>query len=1036
MDVVDLDRAGAVPGEEPAPRPARRLRGPVPLLLALLAVLCAVALPLAPVEMSVPTVSWPQDPQRPAATMLELTNQEPLALDVRFSCAAVAAAAATPEGVVVSTLVPGHPAAQTDGLLVTARDGTLRVLARGQELLAEPVRGGDCAYGVEASRAGLSVTRDGVRLASVPVADGPDTLPDVDVLATSVTRLPTDDDLRVQVTVDDQFNTTPTAVKGVLVAVLLLSAAGALVALWRRERGLPRPAPVDRGPSPGWPARVVDVLVVGTLLLWWFIAPLSDDDGYYAAMARNASAEGFVGNYYQILNQSFTPFTWFYRLLGWWQQVGTSPVLLRVPALLVGLGTWVLLRRFVTRPGGLPDEWAGRRAARLAVVVVLAATFLAWWLPYGMGVRPEAVVGLLALATMTAVAAALRTGRLLPLALGVGVAAMAVVVHPTGFVALAPLVAALPRLVPLVAGGQPWRERLTRTALVVAPGALASAAAFADGTLHDFLRGQAVFLSIQAQDDWTGEYQRYGFLLASNPMGAYGRRAAVLVGIVLLAWFWLAAAAARGRGDRLPALLTLAGGSLTAAFLLLWLTPSKWTHHFGALAGLGPAFLALFLVALPVLVRQLTGGRRAGPALPVVALGSLAVAAALALHGQNEYAYSWLPGLPNPQEAPHVGPLRFDNPLLWGAVAVVLVLLARRHLRRRGGRGPAWTLAAPLLVLLFLGTSLGYLVGSFGLATVRTLDGYSPWADALTDPLAEDCGAADALRVFDVSAARPVPARTPTPEPGAPFVRGGGWFAPGVPPAEPGTGAATETWGSLPGGGGSEDLTGSTTTPWFDLPAVEGDDVLAVLAAGRLDGGNRLEVQFAADGGAGEPRVVRTQELTDAVGSPVWRTFPLDVAAARADGATALRLVAQDASGGPGGWLAFTGPSVLPLVPLRDYLPADATVAVAWQVSFLFPCQHLPVIRHGITEPPEYGVVWRNGVTGYGITESTWTVPRGGLFAPVQRTSGSTELAAFMPSAPNVRDLQVFRFVVPYPTDGYDLVSTRVTRAGWAGPPV
>jgi hypothetical protein len=162
----------------------------------------------------------------------------------------------------------------------------------------------------------------------------------------------------------------------------------------------------------------------------------------------------------------------------------------------------------------------------------------------------------------------------------------------------------------------------------------------------------------------------------------------------------------------------------------------------------------------------------------------------------------------------------------------------------------------------------------------------------------------------------------------------------------------------------------------------------------------------------------------------------LDPAPARSDGATMFRLVAADHSGGGGGWLAFTGPSVVPLVPLEQFLPRGAPVAVAWQFSFLFPCQRQPLVRFGITEPSRYGVVWRNGAAGYGPLDNTWQVSRGGLFAPVFRTSGVTELGVAVSGQPQVRDVQVFEFLLPYQVDAYDLSVDRVTRWGWTGPPV
>ena len=67
-------------------------------------------------------------------------------------------------------------------------------------------------------------------------------------------------------------------------------------------------------------------MVPGVLFLWTFIGPMTDDDGYYAAMAANVPYTGYVANYYQLYNQGFTPFTWIYYALSWWQGVaGVSP---------------------------------------------------------------------------------------------------------------------------------------------------------------------------------------------------------------------------------------------------------------------------------------------------------------------------------------------------------------------------------------------------------------------------------------------------------------------------------------------------------------------------------------------------------------------------------------------------------------------------------------------------------------------------------------------------------------------------------------
>ncbi|MGY1794130.1 arabinosyltransferase domain-containing protein [Geodermatophilus sp. SYSU D00525] len=1033
MGVVERSPVGSVPADVPA-RPPRR---PLPwlLALALVAVLGALLLPLAPVQMSVPTVTWPQDPARPQSTMLQLTGQRPLALDVRFSCAAVTAAAAG-DGLVLSTIVPAQPAAGTEGLLVTASDDRLRVLVRGSELLDVPVPSGDCTHRLTGDAGGLRLTRDGAELATVRAAGDATVLPDVDVLDTGLTRLPTDDDLRVTLTVDDQFDTTPTPLKGALVAAVVLAAAGSLLALARADRRRGPGPPALRTPArPGWRPRAVrvavDAAVVATALLWLFLAPDSDDDGYYSAMARNADDEGYVGNYYQLNNQSFTPFTWSYRLLGWWQHLGDAPVVLRVPSLVAGLVTWFLLRRLTTRPGALPGPVAASAWGPAGVQVLLAAAFLAWWLPYGVGVRPEAVVGVLALATLTGVLSGLRRRRLLPVALAVGTAGLGVACHPTGFVALAPLVAALPRLAALVAEGRTRAEVVTRTAQLLAPGAFAAVAAFADGTLRDFVRGQEIFLAAQDQSSWYDEWQRYAFLFSDIPMGAYARRGAVVLALAALPWALVVLVAARGRDVRVPLALGLSTATFGAALLLLWLTPSKWTHHFGALSGLGPAWLALFLGSLPWLVRSLARHRAPRAGVLLAGLGTVVVAAALALHGPNSWPYTWLPGMPQANEAPSVGPVALGSLLTWSVVAAaVLGAAVLRHRRGTGLPGPWWAGTPPVLAGLALGTSVAYLVTTSAVAAAA--DTWSPQSDALTDPLATRCSAAQAVEVLDVTAARPLAPDpdAPPPEGPADLTVDGGWFPPDPPPA-----AAGRVWGSLTTTGPAGEYTvGEQVTPWYRLPATADGEEVAVLAAGRLTGGNELRVEYARAGG-GPLEVADGAVLSDPLDSARWRTFVLDPPDVRDGGELLVRLVGRDRSGGPGGWLAFSGPSVLPRVPLTDLVPDGAPVALGWQFAFRFPCQRQPVVSSGITEPVEYAVLWRDGPGVDGLGDAAWQTSRGSLFGPAGRTSGITDLDAVLPGTPEVDAVQVLLLDVPHPVDAYDLTRSRVVRAGWAAPP-
>jgi hypothetical protein len=1020
------------------------------VIAGVLTVLFAALMPLAPVTVNDPGAQWPLDPSAPRSTRLSLVNYEPLGLDARFSCATAAAAAAS-GGVVLSTIDPDTPAARERGLLVRSAGGRLSVdgpdlaapadvsapppVATPRELaerriVDEPLPAGACAYRVTADpAAGIVVTRDGVEVGRGPAG----VLPDVHALVTTVTSLPgaTAGDLAVTVRIDDGFNSAPAPAKLVLMALLALAAAVTVTGLVLLERRAERPAFALPRPRP----RLIDLAVPAVMVLWVFLAPMSDDDGYYSAMARNVEFEGYVGNYYQILNQGFTPFSWFYLFLAKWQTLGLAPVVLRIPALVFGLVTWAALRCFVSRAGVLPAGWRERsrwvdRGARLVVGTV----FLVWWLPLDMGVRPEGVVTMCGVLVLLFTALAVERRNLLHLAAAVGIGGVGFFAHPTGFTVAAPLVAGLPAIAALVRRDAPGPLVVTARVLgLVATGAVAVFLAFADGSLRDFLHGQELFLRIQSQESWYTEFARYAFLLnPGDPMANYAKRAPVLLCVVALVWFVVLITAARARRVAVPPRFALAGFATLAAFFLLWFTPSKWSHHFGSVTGIGTAFLALMALGSIPLLREVTRGRAVRVPVVLAVVASVTAMTALAGHGANTWPYSWLQGMPHPDVPPGISVLRADSPLLWLAAIVVAALGVHRLAGRRapGARPFAALIGTVLVVLLFFTATTAHLVGGFAVAAVRTADTWSPWAASLRDPLARDCVAADAIDVLDPASARalaPLPGGEPALLDG--FAENSGWYRPGPPPS----GVGDTAWGSLvpsPGAVTPEETTGRLRTPWYDLGApLTGGEALTTFVAGRLgpvDGANTLVAEFGDASGA----VLREQPLAGDADSTVWRGTVLAEAGGVPAGATAVRLVARDRTVDSGGWLAVTSPSVLRPVPLREALPRDAAVAVAWQFAFLFPCQRQPRVRDGIVEPISYAVQWGTSTTG-ALGDATWQAQRGGLFGDVLVSQSVTALPTGFPDFPAERRVHVFATEPNFPDQQYTPTRASRTLFGW-----
>ena len=1051
-EATEVDSA---PGSPPVRATRARATWVLPgaALTGLVAVLCGLALPFAPVVVSTPTVTWPRDPARTESTLLPLTAQRPLGLDVRFGCDAVRLAAAVPDtgdgrggGTVVATALPGSAQAGS-ALVVTGAGDRVQVRVRGAAVVDEPVPAGACTYRLLGSDAGLpldvrgpptplggidpavpiervpsdpadvagptsaeiTVSRDGVEVGRWRG----ERLPDVDVLLSSLTGAPGP---VVSLRVDDESTTSPTPVKRAVTVVLGVALLATLVLLVVADRGVRRPGP--RWPRRPGPAALVDLAVVGVLALWTFVAPATDDDGYFMLQARNAALTGSVGDYVQFQNRSFTPFTWPYQALAEWQQwAGTAPVVLRVPAAVCGVLTWFAVRVLVR-------SVAGRRVPARAAAAV---AFLAWWLPYDMGVRPEPVVALCAAATAALLLVAATTRRLAPAWLAAAVAGAGAVAHTGGMVLLGVLVAGLPLLVPLLrnapadgTGTAPDDHDADVGHLRVLPAVLRAVAVgsatstalllgFADGALRDFLRGQTVTGAVFTPDGWADEAGRYAFLLDPIPMGSFARRAAVLSCLLALAWFAVLAVAARARRVALPVPLVLTASATALGFAALALTPSKWTHHFGSLAGVGAAFVGLLLITAAPLTREVLRGARLPPAVPVALAASTAVTCALVWHGPNSWPYAWLEGVAAAYVRPSLGARTLDHPLLWLALVTGTALVIRRT-----GRPVASVRAVALVVAGSLAASAVAAVAVFAVAGFRGTPPGSLWAQNLADPAGTRCGAAAEVRVLDV--AHPttlVPVSGPGLTEG--FAAGGGFFPGDRPPPGP-------VWGSLTDRPG-----GSATSAWYALPPASAsasasasgsgaDATPVVLAAGNLDSGSgtTLIAVYGRRDGADVTPLDRVT-LADGAGSPHWRAFPLRPPA----GADAVRLEAVDTTGAPHGWVAFSAPALAREVPLTALA---GPAALGWQVAFAHPCARPPAVVAGITEPATYAITRAADPDApplAGLDDMAWQSDRGGVYAHVPRSQSVLALPTVAPADPYLR---VYAFSSPLARDAYVLV--------------
>src|SRR5690606_31255112 len=135
------------------------------------------------------------------------------------------------------------------------------------------------------------------------------------------------------------------------------------------------------------------------------------------------------------------PFGWFYDVLVVFAQVSTSSVWMRVPTLIAAILCWMVISREV-----IPRLGVAVRHSRVSLWTA-GLVFLAFWLPYNNGLRPEPIIAVGALLTWCPVERAIATGRMLPAAIAVLIAAFSLAAGPTGLIAVAALVAGMRPLV-------------------------------------------------------------------------------------------------------------------------------------------------------------------------------------------------------------------------------------------------------------------------------------------------------------------------------------------------------------------------------------------------------------------------------------------------------------------------------------------------------------------------------------------------------------------------------------------------------------
>lgn len=989
------------------------------VVLGVFSAVCAIAYPLLPVIQDTAEITWPVGGDTRAVNA-PLTGYWAQDLRADLPCPAIQAVdARKPGGAYLFSTVPGARTSAGAGVFLRVEGGVLTAFNRGRQVANQPLPATGCDV-----RFASTATRTTLTVAGTPVYDASgDVRPRVAGIYTDITSA-TDPiaGLRVSITPDTRYQTAPTGLKiGVGVAGVL-ALIGCLFAVNRLDRGGARRAP-RWAPVGWWKLTKRDSTVFGVLGTWVFIGPVTSDDGYILTMARVASRTGYLTNYHRWFGVAEAPFGWNDHLYELMAEVSTVPPWIRLPSFVIGAVCWLLISREVMPRLG--SQVRQSPAASWAAAMV----FLVWWLPFNDGVRPEPWAALGSLLALCAVERTLVTRRLLPLCLGLLAAAFALAATPTGLIAVAPFVVAARPLVQLLRA----RVRDAGWAPVLAPiaaaGFIVLVVVFADQTIATVLEATRLRGKVGPNEPWYSELSRYQLLFSDNADGSLTRRFPVLL-LVLCTGTCLVVLLRRGRiqGAALGPARRLIG-TTALFFLLLALTPTKWTHHFGAFAAVGSAMAALTALATSSVVLRSRRNRAAFTA-------GLLVVAALAATGPNAYWFVSAIGVPWFDKAPSLHGYHLSTLLLLAA-AVAAVIAFGENLKAqrpplplphptRERRLRALKLGSISLVVV-CGVVVAFEFASMGKAIEKQWGSYSLGAANVRHLFTSSGNLSDHVMVEKDPASsvlKPVSVRTapleqrrtnPGPPPAGPTSAGFHTEPKSAddPLDSPPNGLSASTlpmWSSYD----SDERTGQLRTSWYQLPDHRANAQVAVAVAAKAGKAEGVWFEYGTQTPEGV-KVVKSDQVHapgvdtdhDPSSTGKWADERGELGGLPQN-VTLVRVVAKDDDVTSDGWVAVTAPRVPTFTTLTRRV-GDAPVYMDWPAAFVYPRMN-PVASHdGISEVPAYRIS-----SGTLQDEADWANNvHGGPLGWLEEVADQPEVPSYLQGAPSQPWGQLMR-IKPY----------------------
>ncbi len=978
--------------------------------------LCALV-PLLPVKQTTATIAWPQAPSADGMVTnvtAPLVSGAPLALDISIPCQTIATLPAD-GGLVLSTVPKEATEGSKSGLFVRATADVVFVAFR-DTVAAVAARPAVAAGACSVLHIWANVGQVGADFVGIPGAAGtlaPEKKPQVAGIFTDL-KVAAQPGLSARIDIDTRFITTPTILKLAAMVLGVISVAASIVALAVLDRRTGRRVvgAWRRLWRVGVATWLADIGVIGTLLLWHVIGATSSDDGYNLTIARISGEAGYTANYYRFFGATEAPFDWYQSVLGQLASISTAGVWMRLPATVAAIGTWLVISRCM-----LPR--LGRRLAMNRVAVWTAgAVFLAAWLPFNNGLRPEPLIAFGAVAAWMLVENAIATWRLWPAAVAIIVALFSVTTAPQGLIALAPLLVGARAIARVIRRKRPVDGLLAQLVPLAASASLIFVVVFRDQTLATVAESARIKYVVGPTVAWYQDFLRYYFLTVEDSIdSSLTRRFAVLV--LLLCLFGMIAVLLR-RG-RLPGVASgpvwRLIGTTAVGLLLLTFTPTKWAVQFGAFAGLAGALGA---VTAFVFARVGLHTRRN----LVLYVTALLFVLAWATSGLNAWFYVGNYGVPWFDKQPVIAGFPVTFIFLFLAMATGL-LAGWLHFRMDyvghtevANTGRNRVLAStPLLVVALIMVVLE--VGSMAKGAAQRYPAYTTGkanVAAMTSRLSQtSCAMADEVLVEpDANAGLlqpvtgqrfgrygPLGGENPvgfTPngvaeklEPAEPVSVNPGTVnsdgSPNKPNVGVGIGAGTD------GGFGPEGINGSTvhlpfyldpkltpvmgsydentiaakaTSAWYQLPPRTPDrPLVTVAAAGAIwyyeedrsfNYGQSLKLQWGVHRPDGTYQALDAVQPIDIFMQKAWRNLRFPLAWAPPE-ANVARIVADDPNLSEDQWFAFTPPRVPVLETAQQLLGSQTPVLMDIATAANFPCQR-PFSEHlGVAELPEYRIL-------------------------------------------------------------------------------